>query len=179
MEKRINLIPTEMAVPARAVKLTKTINKVSIVSVIILILTSLLLGGAFFYYSLEDKKVAASVASLKSKIVSLEKSEQKLVLAKDRIEKINIVQNAKSVNNEVLKYQKFAELVLNASGSAITEADLSSKGTEVSVLSANTSTLSLILAPLLKLTEYQKIVLTSLNFNPASGYISSLVLGNN
>ena len=176
MEKKINLIPTEMAVPARAVKITKIITKISTVATIFLILITLVLTSIFFYYSLEDKKIAGSVEDLKSSISKLEKNEQKLILAKDRLDKITTVQNLKSIDQEIIRYQKFAEAVKSSSGSAITEANLNSKGTEVSLLSFNSESLAQVLVPLSKLLDYKIITLLSLGYNPGTGFISSLLL---
>lgn len=175
--KKINLIPSEMAVPAGAIKLAKLLNKISIVAVIILIVTSLSVAGLFFYFSNQDSKLSSSVASLKTKLTQLQSNEQKLVLAKDRINKIKVVQKTKSVNDEVSRFKGFSELV-SASGSVITEANLNSKGTEVSLLSANSTVLSSILKPLASLGGYKQIILSSLGFNTGTGFMSTLVLNN-
>lgn len=176
MEKRINLIPTEMAVPARAVKLAKIINKFSIVATILLILASVILGSLFFYYSLERTKINNNTQSLISRISSLQVSEQKLVLAKDRLAKIKVVRDSKSVNNEILRYQEFSNIISNASGSAITEAVLTSKGTDASIILQNSTSLSEVLSPLSKLTNYKKIILSSLGFNPNTGFLANILL---
>jgi len=176
MDKRINLIPSELAVPARAVKLARVINKFSIVATILLILTSIVLGSLFFYYSTERTKINSNINTLISKISSLEKSEQKLVLAKDRLAKIKVVSDTKSVNDEVLRYQEFSNIISNASGSAITEAVLTSKGTDASIIFQDSSSLSQVLSPLSKLTNYKKIILSSLGFNPNAGFLANILL---
>ncbi len=176
MDKRINLIPTEMAVPARAVKLAKIINKFSTIATILLILASVILGSLFFYYSLERTKIKNNTESLISRISSLQVSEQKLVLAKDRLAKIKIVRDSKSVNNEILRYQEFSNIIANATGSAITEAVLTSKGTDVSIIFVDSASLSEVLSPLSKLTNYKKIILSSLGFNPNTGFLANILL---
>lgn len=173
--KKINLIPAEMAVPARAVKLAKVINKVSIISVIVLMITSLAVAGLFFYYSSQSTAQAERINLLKTKISNLQKNEQKLVLAKDRLAKIDVVQKAKSVDSEVTRFKKFSDLV-SSSGSVISEANLNSKGTEVSVLSLDSSSLSNILKPLASFSDYKTIVLSSLGYNPTTGFMSTIVL---
>lgn len=174
--KRINLIPIEMAVPVRAVKIAKILNKLSLIVVIILILTSIIIGSIFFYYSTQNIKINRNISSSKDKITKLEKSEQKLVLAKDRLSKIEVIQKIKSVGDEVKRYQKFSSIVSASNGSIITEADLSSKGSEVSILSLNTDSLSQIITPISNLLDYNKIVLSSFEYNPSSGIVVNVRL---
>ncbi len=174
--KKINLIPAEMAVPARAVKVAKVINNISLVGVVVLILSIVVIGGLFFYFNSENDNLVNSISSLKSRIVSLEQNEQKLVLAKDRISKINIVQKLKSVSGEVGRFKKFSEIVASVPGAVISEANLTSKGSEVSLLAQSTDSLSGILVPLASLDEYRRITLSSLGYNPNSGYILTILL---
>lgn len=176
-QKRINLIPQEMAVPATAVKTAKLLNKISTVAVIILILLSLLIAGLFIYFSNQDKTLTSKITSMKTKLTQLQSNEQKLILAKDRLTKIKNVQKAKSVNNEIGRFKSFSEMVIG-SGSIITEANLNSKGTEVSLLSSDSNTLATVLKPLATLSGYKTIVLTSLGYNAGTGFISTLMLSN-
>jgi cell division protein FtsL len=175
MQKKINLIPTEMAVPASAVKLAKVLNKISIVAVILLIITSLSVAGLFFYFSSEVQKQDARIASMKSRITSLSQNEQKLVLAKDRLSKISVVQKIKSVGDEVSRFKSFSEIA-NNSGSIITEANLTPRGTEVTLLSQTSDSLSPVLKPLATIAGYKTVVLDSLGYSSGSGFISTISL---
>ena len=76
LARKINLIPTEMAVPAGSLKFVKVLNKLSILGVISLILLTISAITLFVFYSIELKKVNSSVASLKNEISSLEKSRK-------------------------------------------------------------------------------------------------------
>jgi hypothetical protein len=175
MQKRINLIPSDMAVPASAVKLAKLVNKISMFAVVALIVTSLGVAGLFFYYSSEVTKQTARISSLKNKITTLSQNEQKLVLAKDRLSKIDVVQKAKSVGDEVSRFKSFSESV-SSTGSIITEANLNSKGTEVTLLSQTSESLALVLKPLSKIADYKTVILSSLGFNSGTGFVSTINL---
>lgn len=174
--KKINLIPTEMAVPASAVKLSVLLNKISMVVVILLILSSIGFAVSFFLLSQQSDEVAASVDSLKLKIAELEQNEQKLVLAKDRIEKITIVKKSGSVNEEVSRYKAFSSLLTAAGGSSISEANISDKGTEVIVVSTDSNSLTSLLQPLAESVNYKNIIISSLGFSSGTGFLSSLIL---
>lgn len=169
-QKKINLIPSDMAVPAEAVKIAKVISKVSIVLVIVLILVSLSVAGLFIYFNNNLLAHSAKVESLKSKVTSLSQNEQKMVLAKDRLAKINIVQNAKSVNNEVDRFKEFSDIVSTSIDSNITEANLNTKGTEVTILSKSVTSLSEFIKPITLIKNYKTIILSSLSLNPVNGF---------
>lgn len=171
----MNLIPLDMAVSSSAVKLAKNINKTSTIFALVLLVTLLSVGGLFFYFSDQSSKQATRISSLKLKINSLQQNEQKLILAKDRLAKIETIQQSKSVNKEVLRFKEFSDLV-NTSGSKVTEASLSSKGTEASLISANSDSLTQILKPLTEFGGYKTIILSSLTYNAGAGFISTIVL---
>lgn len=179
MDKRINLIPFEMAVPARAVRITKIINKVSTVAALLLIIFIFVVGSLIFYFTFENKKLTQNIGALKLGISALEQNEQKLVLAKDRLAKIAVVRLEKNVYEEVSKYQIFSNIISSSQGSSVTEASITPKGTEVTVVSKDSFSLSEVLTPLSKTIDYKRIILSYLAFNSGSGYISSILLENN
>ena len=164
-----------MAVPARSVKLVRIINKVSILGVILLILSSVSAIILFLLFSNELKKVDNSVTSLKNEISSLEKSEQKLYLVKDKLGKIAYVKSLSSAEDDLIQFKDLNESLSFASDSGFTQVDIGSKKTEVSLLSSNSDALSEVLNTLANLTNYRKIILSSLGFNPSSGFISSFI----
>lgn len=173
--KDINLIPSEMAVPARAVKFAKVISKVSIISSIVLLLVILGLGSYYIYLSLEDKKITQSVNGLKNRISALSQNEQKLILAKDRLSKITSVKKAKSANNEVTNYQKFINQISGSGEFQITEANLTTKGTEITLVSQNSSNLTGILKALDEIKGYQRVIISSLAYNQGSGFVANFL----
>lgn len=174
--KKMNLIPSEMAVPARAVRLAKLINRASTFFALILLVAVLVTGGLFFYFSSQSAKQVATISNLKVKINNLQQNEQKLVLAKDRLVKISAIQQLKSISSEITRFNEFANLI-STSGSILNEASLSSKGTEATLLSDNSDKLAEILKPIDNFVNYKKVVLTSLNYNPGTGFVSTIFLG--
>jgi len=174
--KNINLIPTEMAVPASAVKLSSLLNRISTIIFVLLILSSIAFGLSIFFLNQESGKVSRSVEALKLKISDLEQKEQKLVLVKDRIEKITAIKNSKSVNDEVSRYKAFSNLLQTTTGSTVSEANISSKGTEVVVVSQDSTSLSSLLTPLAESANYKNIIISSLGYAQNTGFLTSLIL---
>ncbi len=107
--KQINLIPNELAVSPKYVRVAKEINKVSVfgLSVFAFFLTLFLVF--YFYYTNTVNKVNQEVLDLKSSITSLEGSEQRLILIKDRLSKINKVKKSNFMEDKIAN----AKLVLD------------------------------------------------------------------
>lgn len=169
-KRRINLIPSEMAVPSHAIKISKVISKISVIGVVILIICLITFAGLFVYFNSRLTLKTTNVGNLKTRIASLSQNEQKIVLAKDRIAKIKIVQNDKSLSNEVVKFKEFSDLVNLNPDTGITEANLSAKGTEVTVISKDIASLSAFIKSITNFKDYKKIILNSLNYNQVNGF---------
>jgi hypothetical protein len=178
MKKQINLIPLEMTVPSKSVHLAKTINKISTFSAVILIFLILVSIGAFVYYNVQGQKTTASINSLKQKIVELEKSEQKLILAKDKISKISYIKSLDSVDDELVNFKDFEQSINSASSSAFTEVSIDADKTETSLIFPNSESLTVALQNVSNLKQYKKVILTSLGFNSNSGYLLNLIFQN-
>lgn len=176
MEKRINLIPSEMAVPPQTVKAIKIVNKVTTIGVIVLIVLIVGLTSFFVFASIEQKNLALEIEDSKLRIQELEKSEQQLILAKDRLGKIGTITNYPSVEDDILNFSDLNSLISNASGSALVEANIQDAKTDISVNSKTAESLELFLSPVAKLTKFKSIILTSLGFGSTSGFISDLTV---
>jgi hypothetical protein len=178
MEKRINLIPSDMAVPPKTVKLTKMLNKAAVMGEILLVVLFVTLTSIFVFFFLEQKKVSERIEISKQKISELETSEQRLILAKDRLEKIARIQATPSIQDDIKNFSEISNVVLNASGSALVEASIQNTKTELSVKSETADSLATFLEPVTKLKNFKSIILTSLGFGPASGFVSDLLIKN-
>lgn len=176
MKRQINLIPEEMSVPAKVVTLAKTLNKISTVGTILLILTIIGLIAGMVYFNVERGKTTTNIASLKQQIVDLERSEQKLILAKDKLSKIAYIKNSDSIDTELSNFIEFENSVSGASSAiSFTEINIDPTKTEVSFAASDSGSLSSTLEKISTLAKYKKIVMTSLGFNATSGYVVSLV----
>lgn len=176
-KKQINLISSEMTVSVKTVALSKTLNKISIFSTILLIVLIMAVISGIIFYNIEYKKVSNNINILKEKIVKLEKSEQKLILIKDRISKIAIIKKSDSVDNELASFQNFQNVITDGSAFAITEVSITPQKTETSLLINNSESLFNIFKKIVALPKYNKIILSSLGFT-SSGYLISLVFEN-
>lgn len=176
--RKINLIPQDLAVPSKTVKLAVVINKITTTIFILVVLVVFVFGGLIYYFSNENNKLIQQTESLKSKVVSLSANEQKMVLAKDRLAKISTIEKEKNVENEVARFKTFSDFVFASPDMNLSEANLTTKGSETSLLAKNSSALSSFMTSLQNLKEYKNIVISSLSFNPNLGFLLTISLEN-
>lgn len=177
MEKRINLIPRELTVPVLIVKLTRLINKVSLVLLILLITLSLGFIIYIFYFSSNLKKIDASVVFLKQEISSLEKVEQQLILTKDKLSKIATVMSFDSVNNSFKGYKDIKEMISFYPDIEMSEVEIDSKKVNISIVSNNTDSFLEFLKQIPNVTGFSSISISSLSYSSKSGFSLNIAYG--
>lgn len=175
MMKQINLIPSEMSVPVKFVNLGRNLSKFTTLGLIVLIILVLGLIAGFVYYDLEYKKSIANIEDLKSQVVELEKSEQRLVLAKDRLSKVASVLAIDAIDDELLALQNFESLLPGSPVSTFSEITMSPDKVDTSIVFSDSNSLGSLLSSLPFLSEYKQIVLSAFGFNSTTGYLVSLV----
>lgn len=178
MKRQINLIPSEMTVPAKIVSLSKLLYKVSTISTIVLLLILVVLISTLVYFNFQYKNSVSNINTLKIKITDLEKSEQKLVLAKDKLSKIAYIKSINSVDDELTNFFDFKNSIASLPDLTFSETNIGTAKTETALSFQNAETLSLVLSTLTNLTKYKNIILSSLGFNATSGYSISLLFNN-
>lgn len=162
-----------MASGGSGVKIKNGINSVAVVGACILVLIVIGLIGMMIFYNSELKQTESSVASLRNQVTQLEASEQKLILAKDRLDKIRDIHEDGNASDEIGLYKEIAGR--DTQGVVFSEVGIESKKFESSVLAENSSSLSAFLSYITSIPNVDKIILSTLSFNPTSGYLASLV----
>lgn len=176
MNKQINLIPLELTVPASSIKLSSTIYKFSVILTIVFIVIMLGAISFFVYYKFEINKASLNIKNLKNKIVQLEKNEQKLILAKDKLSKISYIKSTDVIDNELNAYESFHDLVSSDESAVLSDININAKKTELSLSISDTPNLIQVLNKVYALTDYKSAILNSLSYNPDSGYQFKLTL---
>ncbi len=170
----INLLPKDDFENLESGKLVRRLRKVSFVLVGLLIIVGVA-GTGFLYYlsrSLEAEEVRN--ASLKMEVVSLESTEQGLVLLKDRLEKISTLFVFRNTNDVAIKQ----EGLLNSMGDAFSFEELRVTADEpyVSVYSPDSFSTAELLGSLARDSKYQRVKLISLSYGKKKGYKIDLVV---
>lgn len=172
-----------MTVSSKTLRLVGLINKISTIGAVILVFLLAGLISTLFYYNLQYKKIVSDTDSLKSKIQTLERSEQKLVLAKDKLSKIAEVKKEGSVSTDFKNIEKVLSQVALTAGSNFTEINVDTDKTEATVLSSNSTALASVMQTLSTISldkkfGYKNIIMSSIGFNASSGFLLNLIFKN-
>ena len=91
MAIKINLLPTDLGPASAASKLAKNINKITLAIGILFLVMGAAGAGILIFRSIEIRSLTTKQDQLKANIKSLEATEQKLFLLKDRTQKIKTI----------------------------------------------------------------------------------------
>lgn len=168
----INLLPKELTQKGPVVVLARKLKKVAIAALILFLISAVGLIGFFLFLSFQLRASVQRQEELKVSIKSLEQTEQRLILVKDRVEKAGKVLAIESASEEV---EGLKGLVLSLPVEvSLAGASLSKEAIGVTIEAVNSASLVQFFASLTVSPNFDQIVLKSLNFNPDSGYTVSL-----
>ncbi len=170
----VNLLPREM-VPDKRVQ--SAVDKVKSLAFFLLTVAVIaLIGGGVFYYILNQRFNTAftQTEQLKEDIKAMVRTEQQLVLFKDRLNKVTKVKTSPSAYEEldILKdvYTSLPEeTALNASKLTETKA-------EIAISHVGSSALSQILSRLVTTNQYSKTELQQFSYDNERGYIVTIAI---
>lgn len=173
--KKINLVPADLRVSPKTLKYASFLYKISTVLAIFLIMAAIGLAGAFLYFSSRVKTITQEVDNLKQEVVSLEGSEQKLILTKDRLARINEIKALSSAEEGLTKFQEIKNYIASSDEARIADVSINKDKVEGSVFSKSSSTLGSFLASVANSNIFKSVVLSSLGYNKVSGYAVGLL----
>jgi Tfp pilus assembly protein PilN len=170
----INLLPTDLSPKSSIARVSKIIKNASIVGLVLVIVSAVGIIAFLTVTSFQIRNSNTQQDQLKAGIKSLEQTEQRLVLTKDRLKYAEEVLGKETAVGAIedlsLLFSSLPEEV------NIREAQISATKTELSLVARNSSALTQVLASLVATNYYENIKLTSFAFNINSGYIVSVSL---
>lgn len=171
MAYKINLLPVDLGAGRDVLKVSKAINKI-VTGVASLLMVVLFL--AFGYLFLISRQIADKTTSnevLKQNIRSLENTEQKLILVKDRAQKIQTILAQKNATDNAINISK------TLSGLSIPvileDAEIDVNQTEFTVVSDSSLGMSSFLTSI-QASGYKEVTLKNFEFRPTGGYVMTL-----
>ena len=167
MPSEVNFLPEELKPKGYAVKLSKKLRKIAIICLSVFFITTVLYIGSNVLFSFEQKKLDTSEEELKGKIEALEETEQKLVLAQDRLQKIAAVHAAAHSQDKVDIASKI--LGKDLEGITIENFTLDNRATVVTFSTGNSQSITKFFTQLLN-SDFKDIKVTSFNFDVNKGY---------
>lgn len=168
MAVKLNLLPPEYTTTKGLGSLLKATRALGIISIAVFIVFTLGVSAFFVISTLTLKNLNSDLDSLKGQISSQEKSEQQIVLLKDRLSKIKSIIGTEDASNVLSDVNPYVTGL--PTDSTLGELDLDSLSADFSVTFRSNSNLSAFMSQISQVKEFQNVRLTSFAYNPESGY---------
>lgn len=98
---RINLLPDSFKIKPSTVKTSELLKKIYIVLFVLIFISVATSIGLFYMYNSKIKDAETRKQSVITQIKALEETEQRLILVKDRLEKVEQISKASSAEKEL------------------------------------------------------------------------------
>lgn len=168
MSVKLNLLPTDLQISKGLSSVLKTLKAVNVILLVAFMVFSLGLGAFFVLNTITLKNVEKNVSQLKTKVITLESSEQQLILLKDRLSKISSVKSIPSTLSNIKNINSF---ITNLSGnSSINQMDLGASKADLSMIIKSNEDLSMFLKNIESANLFKSVTLSSFGYSPAGGY---------
>ncbi len=168
----INLLPQEFKPGSTVIKLSTNIKKIALLGVVIFLISVISYFTSFLFLNQRISVSLSNQEKLKNQIKALEKTEQRLVLVKDRLDKISSINRNPRANDEVGRLNIVSALF--PENTFVEEIELDEHNAAVAISSDNLDKVASYLASVISSGEYVKVNLDFLQFDPKNGYIIGL-----
>lgn len=170
MAVKLNLLPTDRKVSGSLAKTVKAVKMLNVIFLSGFLIFALGLGAFFIFNNIRLRNINADVESLKSEAANLQKSEQQMVLLKDRLSKIKTVRKTPTAWTNLTNIQTLISSV--GPNTFVSELNADSNKIDMSVLFRTNSDLAAFIKNLTETKVFKGITLTTFGFNPANGYLA-------
>lgn len=172
--REINLLPEIFKIKGSVARLSKTLKKVAAVVFIVLVASVSISIGSFVVFSNKLDDVTSRQNQLKTQIKALEETEQRLVLVKDRLEKVTKVYAKETPLEEIATFEDIYNRI--PEGVSIQTASLSTGDVTIAVSADSTSAFNNVLDMLVGSKLFSRIEMSSFSYTPGAGYQIGLLL---
>jgi hypothetical protein len=163
MPVNLNLLPTELSVSKSLSSLLKTLKALGVIAVAAFIVTALGITAYFVVEKLALNNIDAQVNALKAQVATQEKSEQQVILLKDRLSKISLIQSLPGSLSSFLSTQS---LLLNLSpNTSVNQIQVDPVGATMSLGIKTNSDLSAFLSSIQKSNSFNEVGLTAFSLS--------------
>lgn len=167
MAVNLNLLPQDFQISKSTGSAIKAMKALGVILTVVFIIFCLGLGAFFIYSKLSLSKVQSSVDDLKIQVKALEKSEQQLILLKDRLGKIGIVRSSSGALSNI---NNMDSLKTNVSEiSSIDEASINADKMNLTLTIKSNEDLGFFIENLKNTTAFSTVNLSSFTYSP-KGY---------
>lgn len=168
----INLLPVDLSAKSGIAKLAALLKRTSFFMLATFLVLGFLAGAFIIFFSIQLDSTNKTNQNLSAQISTLEVTEQKTVLIKDRLQKVKSLGTQKDVLSGVDAVNTITETL--PSGVSLAEVNLDTSGTvQFSFNVTDSSTLVSFLANLVSQTDFKNLSIKSFSFTPVTGYLVS------
>ncbi len=169
----INLIPTDLAPKGSVVKLTTNLKSVITVGFIILIIFTVAISSLIIINIFQLQAISRRVEALKSSVTTLEETEQRYVLLKDRLRWVKEIYAQELADKQLTKFESINSLL--PANIRVTEMQATNERLSLTISSASSSSLVVFMSQITENSEYENISLSNFSYSSGVGYTMTLV----
>lgn len=168
MAPKINLLPTDLGPGGETVRIARVLNKSAMYTGALFLFLGLL-GVVYILFQSNQIRLANDrIDGIKKNIETLQSTEQKLFLVKDRIQKAKIVYSDKNAQDLIAKLG--AALSNLPTDVTIDEADVDPSSAKFAIVSKSSLGMASFLNTFTATSGFKQIVLKGFTFTPGNGY---------
>ena len=168
MPVKLNLLPPELAISKNLGSVLKTVRALGVIGIAAFLVFGLGVGVFFIISTISLGNTNANIKKLETQVSSQQKSEQQIILLKNRIAKIASIQALPSSLQSLTVIKPFLSGL--SADTSVNQMSVDSKGTTLSVNFRNITDLSQFLGSFRSSNAFSSVNLTSFSFNPTTGY---------
>jgi|WetSurSiteA1Bulk_404760.scaffolds.fasta_scaffold00731_6 hypothetical protein len=163
-----NLLPTELTPKGSLQKIANLIKKFSTIGFAVFIVGAVAMLSFYLINYFQLKNIVAEQKKLETSVKSLQKTEQQLILIRDRIAKAKTIWATETVIDNLNAYKKLINNL--TSDIAFNDVAVDAKKTALSISINNSTSLSQFMSQLVSQNIYESIILKSFTFSQKAGY---------
>jgi cell division protein FtsL len=173
MPVKLNLLPPELAVSKNLRQLLKVLRAMGVIGVALFLVFGMGVGIFIITSTVKLNNIDSNITQLKAQVSSQQKSEQLVILLKDRIAKTALVQKMPSSSENLKTVEPF--LAGLSAGTLINQMAVSPTSTVLSVNLKTNSDLASFLNSFQASDVFKSVNLTSFSLSPITGYSLEVV----
>lgn len=164
----INLLLPELKPKEGILKISGVAKRISIIGFSVLVVSIIIMVIGVVVLGRQLDEIKSNQGRLKNIIQSLEETEVRLVLVKDRLSKISQINEIEDTEDEI---DGLASLVqMFPEGVSLNKTKLRARNSKVEIRVQNTQVLTKLLADLLASGIYKSVKMESLDYNQQTGF---------
>src|SRR4030042_6236761 len=144
----INLLPQDIKPKEYAIKISNNLKKIAILILIIFIVSVSVSYAGIFFFSQRTKSSIKKQETYKAEIAKMERTEQRLVLLKNRIDKVDNLMSKPNVKQDAMFLENINNIV-NQEKIKLPTIEVTLTENQVEIVSSNLSDVNSLVSDLL------------------------------